>query len=103
MSARLFDVDELTGLEQRFHWNDDGTFSLETIQDVTLAVEACRARRVKIGDRARWNELGEHVGYIPEPDLERMMIDGSIRDPKAIERFLIERPELKTRPWERLT
>ncbi len=102
MAGRFFDHDDFTGITERFHWNDDGTFTLEAIQDVEPALELAKASYNSKTGNERWNPLGEHVGFIPNVFLQRMILDGSLTDPKALERFFQENPGFKTRPWKGL-
>lgn len=102
MAGRFLDHDPFFGITQLFHWNDDGTFTIEDVQDVEAIRDNAKSRYNSVSGSKKWNELGEHVGYIPAVFLNKMMRDGSYRDPKAIERFFQENPDFKTRPWDGL-
>lgn len=97
-NERLFDIDPFSRIRTDFIWNDDGTFTLRTEQDLTETVAACKTRFDSFTGAEKWSEHGEYYGHIPNVFLDQMMRDGSIYDQKAIKRFFEENPAFRTRP-----
>lgn len=107
-NGRLFDFDPETRTVEYFHWDEHSeTFTIERRQDVEYIADFAKARFNEFsGPRDKWgNGKGDmpnyqHVGYIPDVFMNKMMQDGSINDPKAVAKFFRDNPAFKTRPGE---
>lgn len=73
---------------------EDGVWRVESRQDTSHIAKAASI----LADQPPGKHF-RHVGFIPEADLNRMLLDGSFHDPKAIERFLAEHPVYATGRW----
>jgi hypothetical protein len=61
---RLLDEDPVLGIKRFFHWNGDGTFTIETRQDVGGIVEANK-RQFNDAEKRFGKGDFHHVGRIP--------------------------------------
>lgn len=65
MARRLLDRNPVLGITRYFHWQGDGTFTIETVQDVGAIVEA-NTRQFNAADKRFGNKREfHHVGRIP--------------------------------------
>lgn len=73
---------------------EDGVWRVESRQDTDHIAKAARI----MADAPPGKDF-RHVGFIPETDLNRMLLDGSFHDPKAIEKFFKDHPCYATGRW----
>ena len=73
---------------------EDGVWRVESRQETDHIVKAAKI----LADEPRGKDF-RHVGFIPETDLNKMMLDGSFHDPKAIEQFFRDHPCYATGRW----
>lgn len=97
--ARLFDVDREAGTTTWFHPEEDGGFTLETVQDVGPVLEVNKALHAAIDERARYGEWS-HVASIPLVVWEQWKKEGDVNDPAFVRKKLNDRDNLfmRTRP-----
>jgi hypothetical protein len=102
MSKRFLDSDPLTGTETWFHWNGDGTFSIETKQDVTGVVERNKALYNEHDERTPWRGEWHLVGSIPLTVYFDLKQKGVLDDQKALKRWLNDPDNrgFRTRPGQ---
>lgn len=64
---RTLDYDPIKKLGQRMHFQPDGSFFIETLQDVEDIVELNKAQMAQADERKRWSDsgAGEHLARIP--------------------------------------
>lgn len=92
MSTRFFDRDPVLGTTKFFHYDDDtddGSFTIETVQDVTAAVEANKAL-ANAETHDRFSEF-RRVASIPlalfyTPEMQKI-----VQDEPAFRKWLDER------------
>ena len=97
---RLFDYDPFTGIREVFHWNDDGTFSIEAQQDIEPALEANKQSfNSYSGPTAKWGDMHK-VATIPLVILQDWMTSGKIKDKAFIKRWVNDpdNAAFRTRP-----
>ena len=88
IEKRLFDYDPTTGIQEIFHWNDDGTYTIETRQDLEPTIEANKQSfNSYSGPSDKWGDMHK-VASIPLVILQEWMTSGKIRDAAYIKRFL---------------
>lgn len=73
---------------------EDGVWRVESRQDCEHIVKAAKI----LADEPPGKDF-RHVGFIPEADMNRMFVEGSFHDPKAIEKFLKDHPCYATGRW----
>lgn len=88
--------DPVLGIKRFFHWNDNGTFTIETRQDVGGIVEANK-RQFNDAEKSFKGDGFHHVGRIP---LSLYCHYLRTHDTTAIKRFLnlSENAAWKTKP-----
>lgn len=88
--------DPVLGIRRFFHWNGDGTFTIETRQDVGGIVEANKYQRNN-ADKRFGKGFMHHVGRIP---LNLAFDYWLTRDESQIRKFLNDMDNLawKTKP-----
>ena len=64
-SRRLLDRNPLLGITRYFHYHDNGTFTIETVQDVGAIVEANKRQFNNAEKRFGNKQEFHHVGRIP--------------------------------------
>ena len=88
MSTRPIDFDPLTGIETNFVDHKDGTFSIQTRQQVYDLIEANKAAYNGVDAKAGWNGEWHHVASIPLTTYFDLKKKGVIDDAKAFKRWL---------------
>ena len=87
-NKRHFDFDPATGINEIFHYNEDGSFAIEAQQDVEPIAEASkRSFNAFSGAKDKWGD-GQRVASIPLVILQDWMASGKIRDQAFIKRWL---------------
>lgn len=99
---RILDNDPVTRRRLDFHWFPDGTWGVNTVQDVTDAVEANKADHAAHPGKApqQWKGDLHRVASIPLTVWEDLKRSGIADDPEALKRWLDDRDNLvfRTRP-----
>lgn len=93
-SKSVFDRDPSAGITEYWHEFSDGTFGIETVQDVKEIIE--HNKRVQNADTGRYRDFTEvaNIGMVEFMDLVQkgvMEMSGTIRDQKAMRRWLNDR------------
>lgn len=73
---------------------EDGVWRVESRQDTSHIAKAASI----IADQPPGKDF-RHVGFIPDADLNRMLLDGSFHDPAAIRQFFDDHPCYRTGRW----
>jgi DNA-directed RNA polymerase specialized sigma54-like protein len=97
---RHFDYDPVTGLNEVFIWNDDGTFTIQVQQDVEPAIEANKKIFNEYsGPRDKWGEM-HRVASIPLSIYQEWLQSGKTKDKTFIKRWLNDpdNAAFRTRP-----
>jgi len=63
-TRRLLDTNPVLGISRYFHYHDNGTFTIETVQDVGGIVEANK-RQFNDAEKRFGPGMWHHVGRIP--------------------------------------
>ena len=87
MESRPFSNDPLTGTRTTFHYEDDGTVTLEKQQDVTALIEQNKSLMASTDERARYGEL-QRVASIPLTVYFDLLQKGILKDPKRMKEWL---------------
>lgn len=91
----VFDASQQdAGIVEYWHEFEDGTFGIETVQNVTDIIE--HNKRVQNADTGRYRDFTEvaNIGMVEFMDLVQkgvMEMNGRIRDQKAMRRWLNDR------------
>jgi hypothetical protein len=98
----VFDASQQdAGITEYWHEFDDGTFGIETVQDVTDIIE--HNKRVQNTDTGRYNRFMHEVANISMVEWFKLIqtgvldMQGQIKDQKAMRRWLNDRENLAWR------
>lgn len=83
------------GVTTTLHLQDNEVIVQKTYDAQPIIEQAAEMRAVRRGQR--WGEGFVHVGFIPLAEMGKMILDGSFRDPKAVEGFLKKNPKFVTK------
>lgn len=89
---RLLSKNPDSGISQYFVSDTDGSFRLETVQNVTPHIEAAKASYNSIDERARWGDMA-HVARIPISVYQELKRKGIADDPKRMKAWLNDRDQ----------
>lgn len=94
---RLIDRDPARGVTNWFHEEADGTFVVETVQDITSILEMNQWARNR--DHGRWGEM-EHVASVPLQLHHQLQKEGILDDQTYYAKWLNrkENEVFRTRP-----
>jgi hypothetical protein len=73
----VLSYDPLTGIRERFIWNEDGSFQIVTDQFAQPILESNKQEMNQTDERARWKE-GQMVASLPLVIYQKLMDEGII-------------------------
>lgn len=101
MDSRVLEEDAVTGIRRIHHFDPaDGSFTIETQQDVTASVEASKAAYNQFDERANWKGMWHRVASIPLTVLMDLKRRGIFDDEAAFKKWLNDADNrvFRTRP-----
>lgn len=89
MEKRLFDVIPEFGIVQWWHYDEDtDTATIETVQNTDHIVEAAKAQYNLTDKHTPYRDGMHHVAYMPLVVLQEFMVQGKLKDQKALKAWL---------------
>lgn len=89
IDTRILEVDPLTGEIELMHYDDtDGSFTIETKQDVDGLIEIGQQVRHGQDASARYGDGMHHIGWVPLAVYFAEQKKGTWKDKKAFSKFV---------------
>lgn len=90
MSARIFDIDPLTGTKKIFHYDhSDDSFTIQTQQDVTQIIDDNKRQLAGESSKGRkWKGDLHKVASIPMSVYAELMASGIANDQKRLAQWV---------------